>query len=304
MRERVRKTTENDIRRRSARLPHGARPRGFTLVELLVVIGVIAVIVAFSVPAFRSMVGGARRSREMNAARQLIVAWTSYAADAKGQVLPGFKTGLPAYQANGDPIPASSYGGGATISARYPWRIARYLGHNFHGLYVNDQEPELSLLENGDYQKYLYFGSLYPSFGMNSTWVGGDQERYGFLPPPPPNSPPSPFNNFYVSRLSQVKHAERLLVFASARTDATSDGRMVEGYFRIDSPAIISTQWASTYDPAAPSSYGNVSARQDGETVCAFVGGNVDHKPVDELRDMRYWANQADAPEWRLVPGS
>lgn len=281
-------------RPRSTRL---TRAGGFTIVELLVVIAVIAMLMAFAVPAYRHISSDARLTMEMSAARQMAMAWNSYAVDAKSWVLPGFKTGLPAYQENGAIIPAATYGGGATISARYPWRIAPYLSHNFHGMYVGDQREELDTLKDGPREQYLYFASLYPSFGLNSTFVGGDQERYAFMP-----NAPEPFRNFYVSRLSSVRKPEQMLVFASSRTASTNDGRMVEGYFRLEAPRLAAPQWAENYDPADPASFGNVSARQRGSAVCAFAGGNVDAIRVDLLKDMRYWANTADKPDWQLAP--
>jgi len=271
--------------------------RGFTVVELLVVIAAIAVLLAFSVPAFRRLVSDGQRTREMSAARQMVMAWNTYALDAKSWVLPGFKTGLPAFQENGDRIPADTYGGGTTIAARFPWRLAPYLGHNFYGMYVNAQSKELDKLRNGDREQYLYFASLYPSLGMNSTFVGGDQERYGFLP-----SPPAQLKDLHVKRLSSIRRPDQLLLFASARTAATSDDRMVEGYFRLEAPRLISQQWAEMYDPAQPASFGNLSARYDGTAVCAFTGGSVDAIRTDLLRDMRSWSNAATAPDWQLGP--
>jgi len=273
------------------------RAAAFTIVELLVVIAIVAVVVSIAVPAYRHVSGNARLSMEMSAARQMAMAWNSYAADSKSWILPGFKTGLPAFQEDGTTIPASTYGGGATIAARFPWRLAPYLGHNFYGMYVGAQREELDDLKNGPREEFLYFASLYPSFGLNSTFVGGDQERYGFLP-----NPPAPFKGFYVSRLSSVRRPDQLLLCASSRTGATDDGRMVEGYFRLEAPSIVAPQWAAEYDPTDPASFGNVSARHAGAAVCAFTGGHVDSIRVDQLKDMRHWANGATAPDWTLAP--
>jgi len=270
---------------------------GFTVVELLVVIATIAILLSFSIPAFRRLMADSTRTREMAAARQMVMAWNTYASDSKAWVLPGFKTGLPARLEDGSNIAAGNYGGGATISARFPWRLAPYLSHNFRGMYVNDQAPELEKLKNGDYEQYLYFASLYPSLGMNSTFVGGDQERYGFLP-----NAPAGLKDFYVTRLSSIRNPEKLVLFASARTDATSDNRLVEGYFRLESPRLAAAQWADAYDPAKPASCGNISARHDGTAVCAFTGGSVDTIQIDALRDMRHWSNNADAFNWQLTP--
>ncbi len=277
--------------------PIATRSRAFTLVELLVVVAIIGMLLALSVPAYRHLSGNARMTMEMSAARQMAMAWNSYAADSKSWVLPGFKPGLPAFQENGDRIPSGTYGGGATVSARYPWRLAPYLGNDFYGMYVGDQRAELDRLKDGPREQYLYFASLYPSLGLNSTFVGGDQERYAFIP-----NAPSPLDDFYVKRLSSIRQPEKLLLFASARTGATDDGRLVEGYFRLEAPQLAGPQWAAAYDASDPASFGNLSARHDGAAVCAFTGGHVEAVRADLLRDMRYWSNAADAPDWKLLP--
>lgn len=273
------------------------RRNGFTIVELLVVVAIMGVLLALAVPAYRHLSRDARRTLEMSAARQMAVAWNSYAVDAKAWVLPGFKSGLPARQDDGTIIPQATYGGGATISARFPWRLAPYLGHNFYGMYVGDQREELDRLKDGPHEQYLYFASLYPSLGLNSTFVGGDQERYAFMP-----NPPAMLKDFYVTRLSSIRRPEQLLLFASARSGATDDGRLVEGYFRIEAPQLAAAQWADAYDPADPASFGNLSARHGGSAVCAYTAGNVDAIRVDLLKDMRTWANAATTPDWKLAP--
>lgn len=270
---------------------------GFTVVELLVVIATIAILLSFSIPAFRSLMRDATRTREMSAARQMAMAWNSYAVDNASWVLPGFKTGLPVRLDDGSFISKTNYGGASTIAARFPWRLAPQLGHDFRGMYVNEQSAELEKLRNGDHEKYLYFASLYPSLGLNSTWVGGDQERFAFMP----NAPPA-LKNFYVSRLATIRNPSKLILFASSRTDATDDHRLVEGYFRLESPWLAQKQWADAYDPEAPASTGNVSARHGGSAVVAFTGGAVDAIPLDELRDMRFWANEATGHDWHLAP--
>ena len=294
------------IMRRSVRSQPAGRnrstQRAFTLVELLVVIGLIALIVALLGPAINMARRAATRSREMAAARQVVQAWLFYSIEQKGQLLPGFLPGLPAFDANGAAIPANTYGGGANIAARWPWRLAPYFSGNMRALYVGDQGEVLSKLEVGDPGEYLYFASLYPSFGLNSTWVGGDSERMGFLPPILANGQPNPLGRFFVSRLAQFRHPQRVSVFVSSRTAATIDAQMTQGYFRVESPWFVLSQWAPKYDLEDAASCGNVSARYRDEAIVATADGSTEAIAIETLRDMRRWADQAETFDFRLTP--
>lgn len=275
--------------------------RAFTLVELLVVIGLIALILILALPALNMARQAARRSRELSAARQVVQAWFAYATDQNGQLLPGFKSGLPAFQPDGVQIPLDTFGGGATIGARWPWRLAPYFGGDMRALYVDEQGELLSQLDNGPREEYLYFASLYPSFGLNSTWVGGDAERMGFLPSTLPSGAPNPLARFYVSRLAGFRQPQRVSVFVSSRTSATVSGQITQGYFRVESPWFVQSQWAPKYDPLDPTSCGNVGAHYRDEAIVATADGAVEAVAIETLRDMRRWADQAQTVDFHLT---
>ena len=65
------------------------RRRGFTLVELLVVVAIIALLVAILLPALAATRRVARQAREMASAQQLMQGYHAYALDNGGRVLPG-----------------------------------------------------------------------------------------------------------------------------------------------------------------------------------------------------------------------
>ncbi len=279
-----------------------SRFRGFTIVELLAVVGVIVLLVALSASAVTAVQRTARQATELAALRGAVQGWTGYSLDNGGALIPGFLPGLPAYQRSGELIPTQTYGGGANIAARWPWRLSPYLGGDMRALFAGPQADMWSKLENGDPEQLLYFASLYPSFGMNSTWVGGDSERLGFLPGTLQNGQPNPLANFYVRRLAMVRNPARLVVFASSRTNATVDGGVAEGYFRLESPMFMQPQWQERYDAEVPASFGNVSARYRDEACVGTIDGAVEAVGVNALRDMRRWADQADRVDWRLQP--
>ncbi len=274
---------------------------------MFVVIAIIALLTAVVLPSIFGVQNRAAQVKELAALRSTMTAWTQYAMDQKGELIPAFYGNppldtLPAFYQDGKPIPTDVYGSQRAIVCRWPWRLAPYLGHDFSALTMQDGDNSVALASENDLGKYLYFSSLYPSFGMNGMWVGGDQERYGFLPVEIKGQR-NPLAKFYVSRLSAIRHPDRLIVFASSRTNqsATATDACREGYFRVESPNWIGPQW-SAYDDQVAQSCGNVSARWQGAASVGTVNGATELVPIDELRDMRRWADQATDAKWRFAP--
>lgn len=271
--------------------------RGFTIVELLVVIAIIGMLVALIVPVAGLLGAQARHVNERNAARQMTTAWTNYTFDNNGELLPGYRSGLPAFSPSGEAIVSATIGVAAN---RYPWRLAPYLANNFDVLYVNEQNDVLDGFRRLDDSDYLYVSSTYPSLGLNTTWIGGDEVDGCFNP-----ALRELFGQFFSNRLSSIRNPARLVVFCSARgldgADGTT-GDIVEGYFKVASPNFSHRRWSDVYDPLDPASAGNVSARWDGDSIVSRVDGAVDSVPLLELEDMRQWADRADTPDWALTP--
>lgn len=271
---------------------------GFTLVELLVVVAILALIIAALFPVFSRLRASSERAREIAAARDLVGAWTQYSHDASGALLPGYKSGLPAYDAQRNAIATQTIG---VAAHRWPWRLAPYLGHDFNALYVGEHERVLRELEASDYSNYLYQTSAFPSFGLNSVWVGGDESFGGF------NSAfLGLYGKFYVTRLSEISRPSSLVVFGSARGQEGSPGDLgpvTEGYFRVRSPFFDTRTWAAQYSDEDPASWGNLSRRNMGEVIVGFADGHSESLAPERLDDMMLWANPASAKDWTLTPG-
>tara|TARA_R110000782_G_scaffold73091_2_gene146099 strand:- start:16044 stop:16844 length:801 start_codon:yes stop_codon:yes gene_type:complete len=62
--------------------------RGFTLIEVLINVAIIATLMGILLPAIGSARGAARRAVCMSNERQLLMAWSMYASDAEGKALP------------------------------------------------------------------------------------------------------------------------------------------------------------------------------------------------------------------------
>ncbi len=281
-----------DVHRTRSALP----TPGFTLVEVLVVVTMIAVLLAILIPAASSVRASARESVERSAARNLLTAWNLYAQDHRGRLLPGYRSGLPAFDPEGIPIDGQTLG---VAAARYPWRIAPYLGNAVDELTAPSVARSLDGRRAGDDPEYLYLASLHPRFGLNGTFVGGDEGAGGFNP-----GFETAFGRFYRTSLSEIRRPESLLVFTSAASVGGSfgDPEVVEGYFRVKPPRFTSSQWQAAGDSADPAAVGHVDPRWSDRAVVGFVSGEVDARPVEGLRDMRLWADQADAHDWTLLP--
>ncbi len=277
---------------------------GFTVVELLVTIAIIALLIGLLVPTFRAVRQTGNQTLEMSAARQLMVAYYNYANAHKGAVLPGYWPGGQAWDASGNPID--------TVAARrYPWRLAPYLDYNFRSMYLNENQDLLERLENSDPVLYRRVVSLFPSLGLNATWIGGNADQGGF-PEDHEDYILDYFGRFYVTRMTEARRPESLMVFASARgTDPDpalgnvfDEGEVVEGYYQISSPSFFGGYlWSEDFDPSdPPADYGYLSPRYRGSVVAVFLDSHVSLLTKKQLQDMRYWANDATSQDWTLVP--
>ena len=285
----------------NARFPFRGHARaGFTIIEMLVVVSIIAILVSILLPAISGARQTARKTNEVVAARDLMVAWNVYATEHRERVIPGYASDLPAYDLYGTNIEETMI---PAVAARYPWRIMPYLSYQYRGLYKNDHGRLLDELEQTSTENFNYTVSLSPSLGINSTWVGGDENELGFSQPALSN-----FGQFYVQTLAHVRRPERLLVFTSARGVDPLDqsSGFVEGYFRVRSPFLADgapTRWAEEWRAGLPpESFGQVSLRYAGTAVTAFVDGHVEALGERQLRDMRFWSNHATSAESGIAP--
>ncbi len=260
---------------------------GFTLIELLVVIAIISLLAGALLPALSRARQRVRYINEVNSARQLMIAHRMYSDEHAGRVFPGYRYDFPAQDRNGRPLLHP-------INARYPWRIAPYMEMNFEILYANQNRALLHSFANNNEENYAYAASLFPSLAPNSVFVGGDDQVL-----PPNEKAHEKFGPFCVIKDSDVQRPSSLITFLSSR--AEFDDGVVEGFYRTDPPYLTKRLWMDEWDPfEPPNQFGFVHPRYQTRTVTAMFDGHAEGLGLNDLEDMRNWANQADRHDWVL----
>ena len=297
---------------------HKQPGRGFTLIELMVVIAIIGLLTAIILPGARSLSRSAGTTVERSAARSMIGAWRSWSFDHAGRVLPGqLEAGVPLPGSespmtwNGTPIPDIA-------RRRWLWRLVSYLDDPVASLWVNDQRTfwENALANSTNQSEAVYLATLHPSLGMNTDWLGGRQsdacdvwtlEQY--IASQDPGASP-----LCADTIASIRRPADLVAFASARGrrngDASAD--VLEGYWRLNTPFAPSAQgptpqWETTDTgnfvvPKAgtdPESVGGfLSPRHNGRVLVAAPDGHVGLESFEALGSMRRWADPATEPHW------
>ncbi|HYE62969.1 MAG TPA: prepilin-type N-terminal cleavage/methylation domain-containing protein [Phycisphaerales bacterium] len=300
-----------------ARATTPGRGAGFTLIELLVVISIVALLLAIALPAIGRARQTGANTRESAAIRQTGVAFAAYASDARGSVLPGFlplEWVTPGFSVDqirvfsNDTAAAPLEG---SVARRYPWRLAPYLGYSQEALVVDRSlRSEFSKLPDSPMTRdgFQWMFAQSPSFGMNTTWVGGDQRRGGFHQPSITR-----WGKFYVTKVDEPRFPDKLLVFATSRGyHPVETTRVIPGRHRIEGPWRASREinqvptWSEWDAPEGafdrgrePSDYGHVDFRHFGRAAIVMFDGHVESVVPDDLSDMRRWSNLADRAGWR-----
>lgn len=284
-----------------------ARP-GFTLVELLVVISIIAVLISLLAPALSSARDQATIARELARGRDNALAYQMFASDHR-EYLVMARTEL--MRAIPEPLrerPRDLSGRPLSgLQARnWFWRLAPYLEDNLQAFY-RDSEHLQAISDRGATNYYL--STWYPAFGINHRFVGGEPDYYPAERGSGPTRTARLFgDDFWVRRMTDPMRPSRLLAMASAATYEPTAGRVVEGFYQVNPPAFSDVNagdaWTSIAPPEPgddPGQTGNVAPVAAGAVVGVHLDGHAESYPWDEIAtDMRLWAPGADAPGWRL----
>ncbi len=206
------------------------RPNGFSLIELLMVIAILFVLVGITLVALRSARVGATRAQTLNTMRGMMTAYSAYATEHNGRLMPGFirdtDIGTGPGQLDIKARLKSGYNLVPGDVASYVWRLTPYMDHNWVAVMEDYRDPQLvGRLETefGDGSAAGTYGAAtagpaqlgiarIPSIGLNSINLGGDS-FHG----PADHSPWNDGKRPYVaSRLSDVLNPTKIIVFGTS----------------------------------------------------------------------------------------
>lgn len=277
--------------------------RGFTIVEMLVVVGTIALLLALLLPAVSGAVATGRKTTELNNLRQVHTAWQLYATQNDEQILPGYLDvevqdawDVEYKYPNGDVVSAAQ-------AASYPWRLSSFLDHSYEMFlgYRQDPEPDLGL--------YPEVTAEQPQFGYNALHLGGWWTMQAGAPQHhyvDATSPTGPVN--VVTRtISGVRRSDELVVFCSSvRVESAGTLRdysnQSPGYHYVE-PSMGPNgvrRWAqSPTDPFAPEATGSAVAAPRTRFVRTVslicVDGHTEALSMYDLMSSRRFIDSAES---------
>ena len=113
--------------------------RGFTVTELLVVVGVITLLMGLLLGGLLRARGAGRNTKQLSDARQLFTAWTMYSGQSGDACMPGYmsedvqKAWKLKYRSN---ITANGQSNtlDRVVTQTYPWRLMPYLDYSWEAM--------------------------------------------------------------------------------------------------------------------------------------------------------------------------
>lgn len=195
---------------------------------------------------------------------------------------------------------------------------------------LNSSGRPATVLYDGSVGTLAAAMAYHPSLGLNSVYVGGSWHRGAFQSYSPTGGPGHPRPKWYVTQTREINRPDTLMVFSSSRgVDIKSTGSfgntnygrnpaaytngspIVPGFWEVVPPRSgyptnsDSVTWVTGNKFIAdsnPRDWGFVDARHNGKAVTVMADGHVQMRTLEQLRDMRVWANKATRADWVFTP--
>ena len=166
--------------------PAIANRRALTIVELIVVIGIISVLLGILLVALTGVRGQGRKLTEKNNIRQVGNGWLKYSQLQRGRIMPGWLS--PRTQKNWETeivypdgtliSPAPTYSNAVpNIAGPWTWRLLPYLDNDLRILNGYREMEPLNHWESIDPDRREQLATE-PAFGMNAYFLGGCWDRW------------------------------------------------------------------------------------------------------------------------------
>ncbi|MGH7214123.1 MAG: type II secretion system protein [Tepidisphaeraceae bacterium] len=269
------------------------RRSAFTLVELLAVVGIIALLIAILLPVLSKARQAAASVKASSDLRQLLTGYLQYSIDNKGALLLGY----PPLTVNGVPVVAELTDGtlvGPPTSQRYPWRLIRHVSNVWPIMYYYGSVPD------DDYVKGLSTG-----FGLNDVFLGGHDGPFfrGF------NGDRPNTGKHVAFKASEIRRSSRQIVFTEAKRTIAGehDGAFYVQPPRGNAPGPDDRWWVASPDGktaiAKTSVFGGLpNGRFGNGTLVGFFDGHTEALTPRELEDMRLWCPRATSADYDFTP--
>ncbi|MEM8873868.1 MAG: type II secretion system protein [Planctomycetota bacterium] len=285
---------------------------GFTLVELLVVIGIIALLVAILLPTLSAARETAGRVKSLAGVREMVTGYTAYHQEHGGSLMWGYTP--PTVNGTAvtveDPVTGLTFG--LPVADRYPWRLAPYVSDVWEIIHIHKTTPDRPFASDpfGTAFSKAYILSLDPAFGLNSVYLGGHQGSLfrGFT-----GADNRPNVGKHIAfQASEIRRSSQQLVFAetiqynAGGLGSTSRDGERPGLFYATPPRANGQRWTvddnGDFEITSGVITGLPEGRNGDRAAVSFFDGHAEALLPAELEDMRLWAPKADGFEYDFVP--